>query len=832
MKTFSGILLIACFLLPAALLGQGKIDGKEGERSDRLAKTLGITDRAGGAHNKSNIGSFFENRGKLYARTLSQGVSGEFPIGSLHEYIYRVAPYVGIPGNVIQGRYTTNEEWEAVPGYANPDSAKIAFSDKPITWPRTGWPVKDASGKPVFVSNQDSYCVYSDSNNNRKVLGIQVNQTGYAFSQKSVRDMIFFTFQITNNSTRTYDSLFFGLYGDIEPGGYDDANDYNYIRIAFDKKWNRIYAYNTHARSVEWNAPIGVFGLVMLQTPKVNGVELGATDAHWCNYSDEKTDDDNIEFGRMASTQSVFQSSVGSKFFHLGKNAPNLHFDDFDTQPAEGSSAVSITSSGPYRLAPGDTLKFITAMVAGNTVAEMDSTTVHAYDLLGKNFVIVQPPATPKITVTQGDTKAIITWDNRSESGRDQLTGKLNFEGYRLFKSVDKGLHWDQIDRNLQPGLGADPVPLATFDRLDGVGKDYGLQYSYVDTNVTNGFEYWYTLTAYSLVDAQGTILESSRGTTAEDMNLGIAIPRSMAIGRVPVTASVPKQSGSGSSHVLFSIQALDVPDAGGKTYSIGFAPVVRVEQGDLLTLSQIGVDANGPNSSDIFSLTFTSPTAYVLRDLTKGSIVNAAGSYTSGVPILFEGLRLTLTDTSSLAGERPEQGDSLVIRQGVLVKSGATVLLPLQPFYYGTTYTTTCEVSFAIQLADLLPQSKVTYNDSFTFATSVAGATQPVTSSDLEKVKVVPNPYLVSSLYEPEFGLLVREPVRVLRFNNLPSTCTIYIFNMAGDKVQTIEHSSESGTESWNLRAAGGREIAPGVYIYLVKTQTAEKLGRFAVIK
>ena len=59
MKTFSGILLIACFLLPAALLGQGKIDGKEGERSDRLAKTLGITDRAGGAHNKSNIGNTF-----------------------------------------------------------------------------------------------------------------------------------------------------------------------------------------------------------------------------------------------------------------------------------------------------------------------------------------------------------------------------------------------------------------------------------------------------------------------------------------------------------------------------------------------------------------------------------------------------------------------------------------------------------------------------------------------------------------------------------------------------------------------------------------------------
>ena len=831
MKTFLGILLTACFLLPLGLQGQRKIDGKEGESSDRLAKTTGITDRAGGAHNKSNIGSFFENRGKLYARTLSQGVSGEFPIGSLHEYIYRVAPYVGIPGNVIQGRYTTNEEWEAFRGYANPDSAKIAFSDKPATWPRTGWPVKDASGKPIFVSNQDSYCVYGDSNNNRKVLGIQINQTGYAFSQKSVRDMIYFTFQITNNSRQTYDSVFFGLYGDIEPGGYDDANDYNYIRVAFDKKWNRTWAYNTHPRSVEWNSPIGVFGLMMLQTPKVNGVELGVTDAHWWNYKDEK-DDDNIEFGVMASTQSLFQSSVGPKFFHLGKNAPNMHFDDFDTQPAEGSSVISITSSGPYRLAPGDTLKFITAMVAGNTKEEMDSTTVHAYDLVAKNFVIVQPPVSPKVTVTQGDTKATITWDNRSESGRDVLTGKLNFEGYRLFKSVDKGLHWDQIDRNLQPSLGADPVPLVTFDRLDGIGKDVGLQYSYVDTNVINGFEYWYTVTAYSVADLQGAILESSRGTTPEDANLGVAIPRSMAIGRLPVTASTPTQAGSGTSHVAFNIQAMDVPDAGGKSYTISFAPIVRVEQGDLLTLTQVAVIANGPNSSDIFSLVFTSPATYLLRDLTKGTVLDATGSYASGTPILFEGLRLTLTDTSSIAGEQPEQGDSLVIRQGIVVKSGSTVLLPLQPFFYGTAYTTTSGVSLSIQPADALPGSKVTYNDSFTFSTSAAGTTKTVTSSELDKVKVVPNPYLVSSQYEPEFGLLVREPVRVLRFNNLPYKCTIYIFNVAGDKVQTIEHSSDNGTETWDLRAAGGREIAPGVYIYLVKTESAEKLGRFAVIK
>jgi hypothetical protein len=45
---------------------------------------------------------------------LSQGPSGEYPIGSERHYIYRINPWVGVPGNVVQGRFTTNEEWEAL----------------------------------------------------------------------------------------------------------------------------------------------------------------------------------------------------------------------------------------------------------------------------------------------------------------------------------------------------------------------------------------------------------------------------------------------------------------------------------------------------------------------------------------------------------------------------------------------------------------------------------------------------------------------------------------------------------------------------------------------
>jgi hypothetical protein len=96
----------------------------------------------------------------------------------------------------------------------------------------------------------------------------------------------------------------------------------------------------------------------------------------------------------------------------------------------------------------------------------------------------------------------------------------------------------------------------------------------------------------------------------------------------------------------------------------------------------------------------------------------------------------------------------------------------------------------------------------------------------------VVPNPYIVGSLWEPEFGELRQEPLRQIQFTNLPATCTIHIFSLAGDLVKTIDHENLSGTETWDLRASGGREIAAGIYIYQVKSDEFEYLNRFAVIK
>jgi hypothetical protein len=788
-----------------------------------LSKTTGMLSRASGNHNRSNMGSAFENRGKLYPHQIALGPTFEWPIKSQHEYVYRANPYVGVPRNMIQGRFTTNEEWEAAAGYNNADSVTVAMSDKPYTWPASGWPVKAPDGSPVFISSQDSYCVYNDSTNSRAVLGIQVNQTGYAFGAKSLRDMVVYRFDIVNRSQNTYDSLFFGMYIDTDVGGSESAVDYANDKLAFDKSLERVVYYDA-GTSVQWGGSSGRFGFLMLQTPKINGVEAGITDLHYLRYDDD-IDIDTVQYGIYSSAPYLYDSRMKSTYFHPGANLPNIHFDDPATFPAAGIDLVSCVGSGPYTLAPNDTLHFITAFIAAIDANGMDVITKNAWDLYHVNFATPKPPTTPTVKVVSSDGRATITWDNAAESSRDPITYAANFQGYRIYKSLDFGQHWDQIDRNANPSAGSDPVPLATFD------KSTTLQNSYVDSSLINGFTYWYSVTAYAMTN-DGSILESTLGYSTEERNIGVATPESRAVGRT--AAHVSNITHSGSTKVTLEVSQLDLPGVGGKNYLINFEPTFTVAKGNLkstISLSKVeGVKAD-PGT---YAFAFKSPSTYRLISLTTGRVLRETGPYTSGVPITLggTGIRILLTDTTSVDDFKPQAGDSILIYPGVEASSGGSTVLSLRPFSYGSHYASDDGIVFAITRDNDTTTSLITYADSFMVSTVPVQVQNDISYNDLENIKVVPNPYLVGSQYEREYGVLRREPIRMLKFNHLPARCTITIFTMAGDKLKVITHDGNTGTESWDLRTDGNRVIAAGMYMYLVKTDTAEKLGRFAVIK
>ncbi len=117
---------------------------------------------------------------------------------------------------------------------------------------------------------------------------------------------------------------------------------------------------------------------------------------------------------------------------------------------------------------------------------------------------------------------------------------------------------------------------------------------------------------------------------------------------------------------------------------------------------------------------------------------------------------------------------------------------------------------------------------DVFVIETSRYKLEEPVQKEELRKVRVVPNPYIVSAEWD-------RNPhIRHIQFRNLPNECTIRIFTLTGDKVVTLHHKNETqGWEFWNMQTYNGQEIAYGLYLYVVETPDgATQMGKFAVIK
>jgi hypothetical protein len=100
--------------------------------------------------------------------------------------------------------------------------------------------------------------------------------------------------------------------------------------------------------------------------------------------------------------------------------------------------------------------------------------------------------------------------------------------------------------------------------------------------------------------------------------------------------------------------------------------------------------------------------------------------------------------------------------------------------------------------------------------------------------VKVVPNPYIVANEWQTQFVQ------RRVKFINLPNECTIRIFNLNGELVRTLLHTDTSeggvgndlgGDEWWDVLSDNRQLVASGVYIFHVRSDVGEQVGKFVII-
>ena len=166
----------------------------------------------------------------------------------------------------------------------------------------------------------------------------------------------------------------------------------------------------------------------------------------------------------------------------------------------------------------------------------MDSESSISNDTVEVIYSNFSAPISPTIYAVASHAQVLVSWDASSEASYDSLTGYSDFEGYKLYRSIDGGKTWGGDDDKLYDfnGQFIGWVPYAQYDYnydedyfhciydhdgncepedtrqtsvggLDpylprfNLGSNTGLEYSYIDSNVIDGVEYTYTVTAYDL---------------------------------------------------------------------------------------------------------------------------------------------------------------------------------------------------------------------------------------------------------------------------------------------------------------------------------------------
>jgi len=126
--------------------------------------------------------------------------------------------------------------------------------------------------------------------------------------------------------------------------------------------------------------------------------------------------------------------------------------------------------------------------------------------------------------------------------------------------------------------------------------------------------------------------------------------------------------------------------------------------------------------------------------------------------------------------------------------------------------------------------------HDIFEFTTIADKVDKALAKNQMDNIRVVPNPYVVTNAWEPINPYVNGRGPREIHFIHLPQKCTIKIFNLRGQLVRELEHDTPNvanGTEIWDMQTKDLLDISYGVYIYHIEAEgIGQKIGKFAVIK
>ncbi len=142
-----------------------------------------------------------------------------------------------------------------------------------------------------------------------------------------------------------------------------------------------------------------------------------------------------------------------------------------------------------------------------------------------QRYILPSPPNSPRVRVEPGDREVTIYWDRDAEDSVDPITGREDWEGYRLYRT-SAGADIESSGSLLQ-----EFVKMAEFDKESHIGYNTGFSavrldelvtfpddpveyhYRFHVPNLLNGWQYAFSVTAFDEGDPEIGLesLESSR---------------------------------------------------------------------------------------------------------------------------------------------------------------------------------------------------------------------------------------------------------------------------------------------------------------------------------
>jgi hypothetical protein len=466
------------------------------------------------------------------------------------------------------------------------------------------------------------------------------------------RNFIIYKMVFTNIGDKTIENVYVGIHDDPdapEQGSNEWTDDYAYLvppgkdtdgdgvpdpdadpRADVDGDgmytgedsllWNTVYLWDGDDQAAGFVASdVGWVGLKFLETPNnpATGEPRGVTTLDIFQYS-AAPNSDVTGYDQMAG---ALHTGLPSTDPQQGGGTPlqrpdwpdGAPDDAFQIENSYGPDVTITAASGPYTMAPGESLPFTFASVHGTSRSDILNNAKLTQILYNAQYRAASGPPIPKVVAVPGNGSVTLYWDDAAELGfypdgtyGDPLTGNNAFEGYKIFRSDDGGETWGKPIVDLF-GAVQGYIPLAVFDlnnRFSGesdtrrhfnLGTNSGLRHTYTDNNVSNGQEYLYAVVAFDSQDGPVPPLETpinAANPDAPDDNTVRAVPMARPAGEAAgrVYNAVDQRDvaihTAGTSDVSeIPVTLIDVDALVAGTYEVSFdydegELVYRVERG------------------------------------------------------------------------------------------------------------------------------------------------------------------------------------------------------------------------------------------------------------